>query len=533
MPASASNYTTHLAVAPLVGFVLWLIARRAQRAFRKFPPGPKGLPILGDVLHIADLDWLLSSQRKDEYGEMMYVSALGKGVLVINSPRVAIDLLEKRSDIYSDRQHYISAGEFLTKNLNLSLTPYGDLWRRFRRVAVEGFSRSAVKRFHPIQGREALMLALALMKNPPALMKHLQRHAWSIMFTVNYHIPPVDSEDNPLVVGVAKHTGRLLHEMEPGTRLVELFTWMRYIPSRFAKWKRDAEYWFVQDSLRFEGLLGKVADDLVNGIDRPSFAATVITNRSRHDLSEREQAWLVGTMLAAGGETTSTTLLWWVLAMLAYPEVQNLAHAELDEVVGSARPPTFADLPSLPYFRAMVKETLRWSPIVPFGFPRTPIADDWYEGMFIPKGTVCLQNMRLIDSEPDVFGTDAEQFNPARYLDENCRVKVLDGREEGHMSFGFGRRICPGRYVAKGTLAIDFATLLWAMRFERPEGVQAELDLRTIVIRGIIAYVSLACSRFEFVMTSQHSYPSPFEYKAVPRFAEAEGLLKGALDLYE
>ncbi|KAI9452755.1 cytochrome P450 [Lactarius psammicola] len=328
------------------------------------------------------------------------------------------------------------------------------------------------------------------------------------MLSVNYHFPPVDSEDDPVVVGVAKHVERLIHEMLPGMRLVEFFTWMRYIPSRFAKWKRDAEYWFVQDSLTFEGLLGKVADDLANGIDRPSFGATVITNQSKHDLSKRERAWLVGTMLAAGGETSSTTLLWWLLAMLAYPEVQNLAHAELDEVVGSARPPTFADLPSLPYIRAMVKETLRWSLTVPFGIPHASSADDWYKGMFIPKGTICLPNMRVINSEPDVFGSDAARFDPARYLDENRRVKVLDGREEGHMSFGFGRRICPGRYVAEGTLGIDIATLLWAMRFERPEGVQAELDLRTIVNGSV---------------TAQHSRPVPFECKAVPRFAEAEG----------
>ena len=58
----------------------------------------------------------------------MYVSALGQGVLVINSQRVAIDLLEKRSNIYSDRPHYISAGDFSTQNLMLTLTPYGDLY---------------------------------------------------------------------------------------------------------------------------------------------------------------------------------------------------------------------------------------------------------------------------------------------------------------------------------------------------------------------------------------------------------------------
>ncbi|KAI9465228.1 cytochrome P450 [Lactarius psammicola] len=195
-------------------------------------------------------------------------------------------------------------------------------------------------------------------------------------------------------------------------------------------------------------------------------------------------------MLTAGGDTTSSTLLWWLFTMLAYPEVQNLAHAEIDEAVGSARPSDFADLPSLLYIRAMVKETLRWSLTVPFGVPHASSTDDWYEGMFIPKGTICLQNMRLIKSEPDVSGTDVERFNPAIYLDENRQVKVLDGMEKGCMSFG--RRICPRRYVAEGTLVIDIATLLWAMRFERPEGVQAELDVRTTSNGSVTAYVVFA-----------------------------------------
>ncbi|KAH9054050.1 cytochrome P450 [Lactarius deliciosus] len=354
------------------------------------------------------------------------------------------------------------------------------------------------------------------------------------MLSVNYHLPPVDSEDDPVVVRIAKQAERLLHEIQPGARLVEFFTWMRYIPSRFAKWKRDAEYWFVQDSLMFEGLLGKVANDLANGIDRPSFGATVIQNRSTHDLSEREQAWLVGTMLSAGGETTSTTLQWWVLAMLAYPEVQSRAHAELDEVVGGARPPTFADLPSLPYIRAMVKETLRWSPTIPLSMPHVSAEDDWYEGMFIPKGTICLQNMRTLNFNPEVFGNNAMDFDPSRYLDEKGQVKpLMVGREEGHMSFGFGRRICPGRFVAEGTLAIDLAMLLWAMRFERGEGGRDELDVWTMVHSGITAYVAFACSADGLISTtSWYSQPRAFEYKITPRFPEAEALLKDTLNLY-
>ena len=61
-------------------------------------------------------------------GELMYLSALGKGILVINSQRVAVDLLEKRSNIYSDRPLFISAGGYLTQNLTFILTRYGDLY---------------------------------------------------------------------------------------------------------------------------------------------------------------------------------------------------------------------------------------------------------------------------------------------------------------------------------------------------------------------------------------------------------------------
>jgi hypothetical protein len=154
--------------------------------------------------------------------------------------------------------------------------------RRFRRVTAEGFSKSASQSFNPIQNREAIMLTLSLMNNPnQENLKHFQRHTASIMFSVNYDLPPVVSEDDPRVVGIQASLQRLLHEMQPGARLVEYFPWLRYVPSRcvvhraidhgfphilqyrFAKWKRDAQYWFIQDTLMLQGLLNNVSEDLV------------------------------------------------------------------------------------------------------------------------------------------------------------------------------------------------------------------------------------------------------------------------------
>ena len=67
----------------------------------------------------------------------------------------------------------------------------------------------------------------------------------------------------------------------------------------------------------------------------------------------------------------------------------------------------------------------------------------------------------------------------------------MESQEEGHVTFGFGQRVCPGRYVAEGTLAIDFAMLLWAMQFECLEGSQGELDVRNYDLPGVTVYVFL------------------------------------------
>jgi len=55
-------------------------------------------------------------------------------------------------------------------------------------------------------------------------------------------------------------------------------------------------------------------------------------------------------------------------------------------VVGRSRTPSFTDAPDLPYIQAIIKEVLRWRPVLPFSLPHTTAEDDWYNGMFIPKG---------------------------------------------------------------------------------------------------------------------------------------------------
>ena len=74
--------------------------------------------------------------------------------------------------------------------------------------------------------------------------------------------------------------------------------------------------------------------------------------------------------------------------MYLYHEVQRKAQAEIKAVIGPHRLPTYSDIKNLPYISAVLKETLRWHPIVPFGIPHTTTEDLEYRGYFIPKGTM-------------------------------------------------------------------------------------------------------------------------------------------------
>ena len=76
--------------------------------------------------------------------------------------------------------------------------------------------------------------------------------------------------------------------------------------------------------------------------------------------------------------------------MAKYPEVQRKAQAELDALVGPNRLPDFSDYDDLVYCRAIVKETFRWRPVVPFGVVHRVMCDDEYDGFFIPEGTTIL-----------------------------------------------------------------------------------------------------------------------------------------------
>ncbi|KAF8558122.1 cytochrome P450 [Imleria badia] len=188
------------------------------------------------------------------------------------------------------------------------------------------------------------------------------------------------------------------------------------------------------------------------GTAGPSMVSDAL-NRMRADGSDEQhvlQAIKEASATACGGVCTpnyAPTLQVFILAMVLFPEVQRKAQSVIDATVGTSRLPLWTDGPSLKYIDAVLRETLRWYPILPLSTPHATMDSDVYEGYYIPKGHTFPAWVGAMTHDeakyPNPFDFDPERFLDA---DENLNQDTVG------YAFGFGRRICVGRHVADASL---------------------------------------------------------------------------------
>jgi len=176
-------------------------------------------------------------------------------------------------------------------------------------------------------------------------------------------------------------------------------------------------------------------------------------------------AYLAGTMLEGGSDTSSAIIIAFVHAMTKWPEVLKKAQSEIDAIMGEDRSPVWEDYAKLPYVAATVKEANRWRPVVPMAFPHCVAEDDWIDGMLLPKGSMVLLNAWGLHHDEKKF-PDHDVFDPDHFKGQMDLAPTLfagsDEESRDHYAYGSGRRICPGIHLAERNLFIGIAKLLWA-----------------------------------------------------------------------
>ncbi|XP_072035377.1 cytochrome P450 2U1-like [Amphiura filiformis] len=158
-------------------------------------------------------------------------------------------------------------------------------------------------------------------------------------------------------------------------------------------------------------------------------------------------------LFLAGADTTSTTLDWCCLYMMAYPDIQKKIQEEMDSVIGRNRLPQVSDQEQLPYTRATLLEIQRHVTLVPLSVFHSASDDTSLHGYRIPKGATLVSNLYAVMRDPNMF-PEPDQFKPERFI--NDEGKYFE-REEV-CPFGVGRRICLGQTLAKMELFVFFSS---------------------------------------------------------------------------
>ncbi|KIP02696.1 hypothetical protein PHLGIDRAFT_78753 [Phlebiopsis gigantea 11061_1 CR5-6] len=463
-------YTLYLIFAVLLTLAIARIQKRKDR----FPPGPPGLPVVGNLFNSPKgHSWLAYQSWSTLYGsDIIHFKLFSNHVFVVSSSTVAKELFEKRSNIYSDRHQKVMVHELTGWDRNLALMSYSERWRTHRRHFHQYFRPDAVPAYHPCITTEVHKLLAAALDAPNDCIKHFRYMAGSATLNIVYAIE-TQPEDDPILI-VAERGAQCLSEIvNAGSFLVDSVPALKYVPGWFpgAGWKKQAAVWREQvDALHFRPFeIAKAAYD--SGNAKPCITTSLLDGLNKSaDKKEYEQMVINVTALAyqAGTDTTVTSLTTLVLAMLFYPEVQAAARAEIDRVVGCDRLPELGDKESLPYITAVTKEVLRWHPALPLAVPHRTIEDDEYQGYFIPKGSLVIGNTWAILRDPSRYA-NPEMFNPSRFLtSEGTLDPDVPDPTEG---FGYGRRICVGRHFAMDIMWLTVANVLAV--FEINESVDA------------------------------------------------------------
>lgn len=186
------NYTIGGAAIVLTALIVAHMSS-TKRAPAPLPPGPRGLPLVGNVADLPQSQpWLGFAEFEEKYGTSIsfrnadyvvftkvtsggitHLSVLGKHIMILNDPKYAVDMLDKKSKIYSDRPQLIMAGDLVGWGAGPALIPFGKTWSEYRKLFA-GFmgTRAKVDAFDDILNEETHKFLKSVVGKPEKWVEH-------------------------------------------------------------------------------------------------------------------------------------------------------------------------------------------------------------------------------------------------------------------------------------------------------------------------------------------------------------------------
>src|SRR5688572_3573393 len=419
-------------------------------------PGPRGLPLLGNLLDFRrdTLGFLLASAQA--HGDVSRYRLGRDDVYLLSHPDHIKDVLVTSQHSFVKGKGIQWAKLFLGQGL---LTSEGEFHTRQRRLAQPAFHRQRIETYG-----EAMTAHAVRCRDRIAAGQELDIHA----------------EMMTLTLGVAAKT---LFDADVETEAPEIAEALGVIIGFFPRFALPfapaLQRLPLPGNARFDravALLDRIVYRIIaerrrSGEDRGDLLSMLLVASDVEGdgggMTDRQLRDEVMTILLAGHETTANALTWTWYLIAQNPAVEARLHDEIDRAL-AGRPPTAADLPALGYVERVLAEAMRIYPPA-WGLGRRALADHAVGGYTIPAGTLVAMSPYVVQRD-ERWWPDPLRFDPDRFTPE---AKAARPRF-AYFPFGGGARQCIGESFAwmEGVLLLSAIAQRW--RFRLAPGARVE-----------------------------------------------------------
>ncbi|KAL6530589.1 hypothetical protein OROMI_028478 [Orobanche minor] len=478
----------------IISFITVLIGYKLfQRLRFKLPPGPRPLPVVGNLYDLKPVLVRCFTEWSQTYGPIFSVYFGSHLSIVVNSAELAKEVLKDNDQQLANRNRTRQIAKFSKNGMDLIWSDYGPHYVKVRKLCtLELFSMKRIDALRPIREDEVTAMVESIFKDSIkpenkgkalVLREYLGMMAFLHITRLTFGKRFMDSN------GVIDHQGEELKGiLNNGIKLgskksfAEFLPWLRFL------FKAENEALEEHDS-RADSFTKKIMEEHTTarkktGNTKSHFVDALLTLQSQYDLSEDSVIGLLWDMISAGMDTTTITVEWAMAEMVRNPRVQQKLQDELDRVVGRDRIMTEADIPNLPYLQFVTKECFRMHPPTPLMLPHKAKTNVKIGGYDIPKGATVSVNAWAIARDPSVWKSPLE-FRPERFQEEDVDMKGTDYRL---LPFGSGRRICPGAQLAINLVSSMLGHMVHHFTWTPPDGVRLE-DMDMVEQPGTVTYM--------------------------------------------
>ncbi|WVZ64675.1 hypothetical protein U9M48_014165 [Paspalum notatum var. saurae] len=496
-----------LAVAGAALFLGFLyVVKNRRSSSSKLPPSPPRLPLVGHLHLIGRLPHRSLHELHLRYGGgsggLLLLQLGRRRTLVASTAAAAADLFRNHDLAFSSRPHNAAAHKQTYGSRNISFSPYGDHWRRAKKIAVVHLlSQRRVEAFAAVRRAEAAALVARARRAAEAgeavVLKELlygytnavvTRAAAGTAGTTAERLTQLLAETATMLAGF--QADDVLPDA--AARAFRRATGLeKKIDDMNAEWDRFLSEIVAEHEHREKKTTppgGEAGGDFLDVLLQ---LREDEGGREGFELTDDGIKAIAKDMIAAATETTAVTLEWAMTEVVGNPRVMAKLQEEIARVAGGSTTTTTtiaeADLSRMVYLRAVVKEVFRLHPTLPLLLPRESMAAAAVQGgrYEVPARTALLVNAWAIGRDPAVWDAP-EEFRPERFLDAAAASGAVDlrGTDYQLLPFGTGRRICPGINFALPVLELAVVSLLRHFDWELPGGMRPE-DLDRVEAPGL------------------------------------------------